>query len=347
LASTHLLALKVYGASTAGVLNGSMGFDEETLEPTYILRLGAPGKSAGLEIARRLGLPATLLQRARAALGTRERDLSHFLSQFEDRIRELERSQAALEQDRQRLAAREKSLAEEWAKREAAKIRELERQVELVLDRFEAQAHEAIAQIASTAEQRRAATQAQRNVARVKRELREDVETAVLSAQAGAEPGAATPLKIAEGSRVRLKDLREPARVRRLLGADRLEVEAGVLKMQVSRDEVLEVLPGPGEGAKLPQNVTFRPAGPEAYVSTREINVIGKRAEEAHDLVDKFLDSALLASVSRIRIVHGHGMGILRRTIAELLAANPNVEKFYPASPNEGGAGATIVELKE
>jgi len=347
LASTHLLALKVYGASTAGVLNGSMGFDEETLEPTYILRLGAPGKSAGLEIARRLGLPATLLQRARAALGTRERDLSHFLSQFEDRIRELERSQAALEQDRQRLAAREKSLAEEWAKREAVKIRELERQVELVLDRFETQAHEAIAQIASTAEQRRAATQAQRNVARVKRELREEVETAVLSAQAGAEPGAATPLKIAEGSRVRLKDVREPARVRRLLGADRLEVEAGVLKMQVSRDEVLEVLPGPGEGAKLPQNVTFRPAGPEAYVSTREINVIGKRAEEAHDLVDKFLDSALLASVSRIRIVHGHGMGILRRTIAELLAANPNVEKFYPASPNEGGAGATIVELKE
>ncbi len=75
LASTHLLALKIYGANTSGVLNGSMGFNEETLEPTYILRVGAPGKSAGIDIARRLGLPQPLLEKARAALSTREQDL--------------------------------------------------------------------------------------------------------------------------------------------------------------------------------------------------------------------------------------------------------------------------------
>jgi DNA mismatch repair protein MutS2 len=79
----------------------------------------------------------------------------------------------------------------------------------------------------------------------------------------------------------------------------------------------------------------------------REINVIGQRAEEACQIVDKFLDSAVLAGVQRIRIVHGFGMGILRRAIGELLAANPNIEKYYPASQSEGGAGATIVELKE
>jgi DNA mismatch repair protein MutS2 len=147
---------------------------------------------------------------------------------------------------------------------------------------------------------------------------------------------------------VRLKGVREAARVRRLIGNDRIEVEAGFMKMQVGRDEVLEVLPGPGEGgAKLPQGVSFKPAGPEAYVSVREINVIGKHAEEAREEVDKFLDSAVLASANRVRIVHGHGMGILKRAIAELLAANPNVEKFYPAPQSEGGAGATIAELKE
>src|SRR5436305_5042055 len=68
LASTHLLALKVYGANTEGVLNASMGFDEETLQPTYVLRTGAPGKSAGLDIAARLGLAPTLLERARTAM---------------------------------------------------------------------------------------------------------------------------------------------------------------------------------------------------------------------------------------------------------------------------------------
>jgi DNA mismatch repair protein MutS2 len=88
-------------------------------------------------------------------------------------------------------------------------------------------------------------------------------------------------------------------------------------------------------------------AGPTWDVSYRELNVIGQRADEAVEQVDKFLDSAALASVNRVRIVHGHGMGVLKRTIAELLQSNPHVGRFYPATPAEGGAGATIVELRE
>jgi DNA mismatch repair protein MutS2 len=347
LASTHLLALKVFGANTEGVLNGSMGFDEETLEPTYILRLGAPGKSAGLDIARRHGLPAEILEQARATLGTRERDLGRFLAELDRRLTEVATLQRGLEEERQRLQAREKALTEEWAKRESAKLKEIERQTELVLERFEAQAHEAIDKIALTGDQKRAASQALRNVSKVKRELREELQSTILATQSDSRQGDIAPLKIVEGARVRLKDIREPARVRRLIGADRLEVEAGFMKMQVSRDDVLEVLPESAGGSKLPQGVTFKPSGPEVYISVREVNVIGKRAEEARDLVDKFLDSAVLASVNRIRIVHGHGMGILRRMIAELLSENPNVEKFYTAPQNEGGTGATIVELKE
>jgi DNA mismatch repair protein MutS2 len=342
LAATHLLALKIYGANTPGVLNGSMGFNEETLEPTYILRLGAPGKSAGLDIARRLGLPAPLLERARASLGTREQDLARFLSELDQRLAEVGRLQAGLKQQQEKLAAREKALAQESEKREAAKLKELERRCDLVLEKFEAQARETIAQIAAGGEQKRAL----RSVAKVKRELQEDMDATILSAKADAQQGQLAPPKIAEGARVRLKGVRDPARVRRLIGEDLVEVEAGILKMQVSRDDVLEVLPAPGEGLRLPANVSFKP-GPEVYTSVGEINVIGQRAEEAVEKVDKFLDSAVVAGVQRIRIVHGFGMGVLRRAIAELLAANPNVEKFYAASPSEGGAGATIVELKE
>ncbi len=118
------------------------------------------------------------------------------------------------------------------------------------------------------------------------------------------------------------------------------------MKVQVGLEDIDEVLPpGAPEASRLPKNVSYEP-GPTWDVSFREINLIGERAEEARDRVDKFLDSASLASVDRIRIVHGHGMGVLRKTIAELLADNPHVEKFYPASPAEGGTGATIVELK-
>jgi DNA mismatch repair protein MutS2 len=343
LASTHLLALKIYGANTEGVLNGSMGFNEETLEPTYVLRLGAPGKSAGIDIARRLGLPAALLDRARSALSTRERDLARFLSELDRRLKEVAELQTALERDRERLAAREKAVAEEWAKKESAKLRELERQYELVIERFDARAQETLGRIASGGDRKKAESQAMRAVAKAKRELREEINATVLSTTAGE----AAPLKIAEGAQIRLRGVREPARVRRIIGEDRLEVEAGFLKMQVSRDEVLEVLAAPAGASKLPRNVSFKPAGPDVYVSMQEINVIGERAEAARERVDKFLDSAVLASVNRVRIVHGHGMGILKRTIAELLAGHPSVERFYPAPQNEGGAGATIVELKE
>jgi DNA mismatch repair protein MutS2 len=124
-----------------------------------------------------------------------------------------------------------------------------------------------------------------------------------------------------------------------------LEVEAGLMRMQVTTDDVEEVLPAAPENTRLPKNVSYE-AGPRWDVSYREINVIGKRAEEAREEVDKFLDSAAMASVDRVRIVHGHGMGILRRVIGELLATNPHVEKYYPATPAEGGTGATVVELK-
>ena len=79
----------------------------------------------------------------------------------------------------------------------------------------------------------------------------------------------------------------------------------------------------------------------------QEINVIGQHAEEARDAVDEFLDRAVMATASRVRIVHGHGMGILKKVISELLSNHPHVARFYPAPQQEGGAGATIVELRE
>ena len=342
LASTHLLALKVYGANTDGVLNGSMGFDEHTLEPTYILRLGAPGKSAGLEIAGRLGMPERLIESARQSLSTQERDISRFLSELHDRIDQVAKAEEELRRQREALEARERGLAKEWEQREAAKLRELERRCDAAISDFEAQARDTIDKILEGSEQRKAAEQASRRVSKARREFQEQVQRTVLSNS----PSATPVVPIEEGSRVRLKGIREPARVRRRIGDDRLEVDAGLLKMQVSIDDVEEVLPATPEAARLPRNVSFQSAGPKWDVSYREINVIGKRAEEARDEVDKFLDSAAMASVDRVRIVHGHGMGILKRAIAELLATNPHVEKFYPASQSEGGAGATVVELK-
>jgi DNA mismatch repair protein MutS2 len=347
LVSTHLMALKVYGASTEGVVNGSMGFDEQTFEPTYHLQVGLPGKSAGLEIATRLGMPEDIMNRARRSLSDRERDVTRFLAELHKRLEATQALEAELRAKVEEAARREKDLAREWEKRESAKLKELERRTDEALARFEEQAQETIGKIAQSGEKRKAEQEAARRVAKTKRELREDFASTVLETQDDARQGRIQPLRIEEGARVRLRDIRDPARVRRVLGPGRYEVEAGFLKMQITVDDVIEVLPeGGGATARLPRNVTYRPA-PELAPVHQEINVIGQRAEEAREAVDEFLDRAVMATASRVRIVHGHGMGVLKKAIQELLSRHPHVAKFYQAPQHEGGAGATIVELRD
>lgn len=336
-ASTHLLALKLYGASTAGVRNGAMGFDDATLEPTYVLRLGAPGKSAGLDIASRLGLDPALIQDARARMTTTERDIAHFLSEMHQRLDALDRDRGAVAGKERALALREQALEQNWEKKYASKIRELEQRASEISAQFEKQAHETIGDLSQKARVK---------IAKTRREFQEAVETAIETAGLPAAHATAAPpkLKLTEGARVRLKNIRQPATVRRILTNGFLEVDAGFLRMQVAAADVEEVLPPAGAAAARPP-VSFR-QGPSFDGSFREINLIGQRAEEACRQVDKLLDSAALAEVDRIRIVHGHGMGILKRAIADLLARHPHVQKFYVAPPEEGGSGATIVELK-
>jgi DNA mismatch repair protein MutS2 len=328
------MAMKVYGASTAGVLNGSMGFDEATLEPTYILRLGAPGKSAGLDIASRLGLDPALIETARGRMAASDRDVARFLSELHQRLEQLEAERAEVAARSQALTLREQGLEQTWERKYTAKIREVEDRAGALSAQFERRAQETIEDLSQKARAR---------IAKTRREFHEQVASLAPTPVSGGT-AAAAPLKLEEGAQVRLKGIRQPATVRRVLQSGEVEVDAGYLKMRVPAADVEEVI------AKVPvqtrgQSITFS-QGPEFATSVREINLIGHRAEEACESVDKFLDTAAVAQAERVRIVHGHGMGILRKAIAELLARNPHVAKFYAARPEEGGTGATIVELK-
>jgi len=345
LASTHLPALKIYAANTPGVLSGSMGFDDRTLEPTFVLTLGAPGKSAGLEIAARLGMPAHIIERARAAMSSSGREVARFLAELHRKLEDVEQIRFALEEERKTLAEREQTLEKEWTRKEEAKLREMEARFESLAARFEQEAKDAIARIYEEGAKQKAAEQMLRKVARIRRGFEEELRESLHGAEPHAAPPA-PPTLIREGAMVRVRDLRAPARVRRMLSDEWVEVEAGFIKVQVPRDDILEVISESGEAQKLPRNVSLQ-TGPRWQILCREINVIGKRADEACEEVDKFLDDAALAGVQRVRVIHGHGMGILKKAIAALLSRNPHVGKYYPATPAEGGAGATIVELRE
>jgi DNA mismatch repair protein MutS2 len=287
-----------------------------------------------------------IIDRARAAMSTTERDIARFLSELHERLDKSTALQRELEQRLAQVKARETDLERNFKRRETDMLRKLQDRFDEVVANFEARALDTIQNVKELKEQKKLQEQARLQVARVKREGMEEMQTYVISAAESPAPLSTKP-KLEEGARVILKGIRQPARIRRILSDTVIEVDAGFLKMQVSIDDVQEVLPekDPG-GSKLPKNTTFQQAGPKWDRSYQEINVIGKRAEEALEEVDYFLDQAALASVDRVRIVHGHGMGVLKKAVANLLAKSPHVEKFYPATAQEGGAGATIAELK-
>ncbi len=342
LASTHLLALKIYGVNHDGVVSASMGFDDQTLLPTFELRVGAPGKSAGLDTAERFGILPELIEKARAAMSTREQDIARFLQELHQKLE----TATALEVDASRklaeLQGRERELEDRFTKRESQRIRDFEAKTAKLLSEFERGSRETIESIRSTAETKKAAEQAQLKAAKFKREFQAEA-TAAIRPQ-GAPEVAAGP-KLVVGVKVRIENVREPAQVLRILDNGRVEVQAGFMKMQVAREEVLEVLTKAEATRKLPANVRFEP-GPTWDTPTREINVIGQHAEEAIDNVDRFLDKASLASIARVRIIHGHGYGILKKAIEKMLAKHPHVARHYGATPAEGGTGATIAELR-
>lgn len=346
LVSTHLMALKVYGASTAGVLNASMGFDEKTLEPTYVLRLGAPGQSAGLDIARRLGLDESLIAEARERMTSAEQDVARFLAEMHQKLAEVDQQRAGVEARERAVENRERAVEKEWERKFSAKLQEMERRAAALSADFEKRAEETIGELSQ---------KARAKVARTRREFHESVEalrpalseTGAPQAQESAQK-LPVKLKLEPGARVRLRGVKQPAVVRRLLGDETVEVEAGFLKMRIATADIEEVLPSSDASSRkagLGAGIAFK-QGPAFETPYREINLIGQRAEEAMDQVEKFLDNATLAQVERVRIIHGHGMGVLKKAVADLLKHSPHVEKFYVAPPEEGGAGSTIAVLK-
>jgi len=321
-----------------------MGFDEATLEPTYRLQVGLPGKSAGIAIATRLELPQDVIAHAREVLPKLEADFQSLLVELQRQLEEATERTRQVEEARQEAERRRLELERQALEREEKRKREWERKSDELIRHFDQRAQATLQQILENVEHRKAAEQAQRLVAKAKREFRE--EAAEVLAPPEGHPAPAPQPTISEGMQVRIRDVRDAAVVRRVLKNGLLDVEAGYLKMRIPVDDVVEVM-GPESGAKArPRGVTVT-TGPRWDVSYREINVIGQHAEEAIEQVDKFLDSAALASVNRIRIIHGHGMGILKRAVAEFLQHNPHVARFYGAPQSEGGAGATIVELRE
>ncbi|GGG66113.1 endonuclease MutS2 [Edaphobacter dinghuensis] len=353
--TTHLTSLKVYAANHAGVLNAAVGFDQETLTPTYELRLGVPGASAGLNIAARLGLSPEIIAAARAQMTTQTADIGAFLDQLHDQLTAAGAEREALRRREQEIARQRVRLETEGRAEQKARTKELEVKLGSLIEDFAYQMRETVKAIDDKAAAQKIARDSAARLARLRREFSEQFNSTVVAHNTGADrndPAAQphVPKGIKVGDLVKLKSLGRQARVDRVVDAKTFEVSIGPMKMRASVDDIAAVesvkVVTPLEAARRRGNVTVATSNDPDYMSS-EINVIGRTADEAHDEVERFLDRAFLTGLPRIRIVHGTGMGVLRRTLREFLRGHPHVTTVTEPPQNEGGQGATVVELRQ
>ena len=357
LISTHHTSLKLYAAKRTGVLNASVGFDEQTLAPTFALRLGVPGASAGINIATRLGLDPAIIAEARAQQNTQTQDIAHFLDQLHGQLDAVATERETLRRREQEVAREKSRLENEGLKEWRIKVRDLESQLQSLLKDFTYQIRETVRAIDDRAAQQKLSKEAERRIAKLRREFSDQFNSVVVAQHSGADRGDtyAQPhvvRNVAVGDSVKLKSLGKTGVVQRQLEGNAFEVAIGAMKMRVARDDIAEVIAArdirvasPLEAAR-GRGVTVSVAHPEDSVRS-ELNVIGRTVAEATDEVEQYLDRAFLAGLPRIRIVHGMGMGVLRKALRSLLEHHPHVALVAEASPSEGGAGATIVDLRQ
>jgi DNA mismatch repair protein MutS2 len=350
--STHHTSLKVYAANTEGVVNAAVGFEERTLQPTYELRIGVPGASAGINIAQRLGLNPQIIESARARLHTQTQDVSKFLDRLHAQLKELESERQAIRRRELELSREMKRLESEGEHEQRQKTREFERKIESLLRDFEYQMRESVNAVQERAAAQKLSKEAERRVAKLRREFKEQFDASVVAHKTGADHGDpnARPHEIkliTEGDIVKLKSLGRTAVIKRKVDDNTFEVEMGAMKMKIPRHDVAEVV---GHGGSSPV-AAARAKGISVSVqddlsAATELNVIGFNVDDATREVEKFVDRAFLAGMPRVRIVHGSGMGILRKALRQFLQKHPHVETVNEPPQNEGGAGATVVELK-
>jgi len=358
LATTHHDRLKTYASTTAGVVNAAVEFDDVNLRPTYRLMVGVPGGSSGIAIANRLGIAKGIIERARALLTPESREAADLIAYLHRSRDELDRMQKQMTSERHALEEERKKLRTEWVERQQRRIKELEAQFAEMQKRFD----ENVARVVEAVKERELRVQLEKTSRRkmqgVRSEAREELNAAVVQtiSKSQADLGvnaasleAVSADRLQPGARIRVRGFSKPVLLRRIDGSS-AEIEAGPLRMKVALDEITGIegaaaaAQSSSPASRLP-SVTVSSQRGEAGASD-EINVIGMTVEEATDRLDKFLDDAALAHKARVRVIHGHGTGALRKGIGEFLASHPLVEKHSFETEEHGGKAITIVELQ-
>jgi DNA mismatch repair protein MutS2 len=366
IASTHYRGLKIYATNNDFVVNASVEFDEKTLRPTYRLLTGLAGASSGIEIARRFGIPQNVIEVARENVETSARDAADFLSKIKRESQVAEDTRRALEDERETVARKFASLDIEFRTKEKKRQKEFEDELAQNLEGFERQVRASIENI----EDKAARAKLEKEIAKQKAELKrtaisklsdstdferqigggDEEKDAEARALAKAQVVFADSKEnIAVGSQVYVSSYGKVGKIEKLANGI-AEILVGSMRLREKIENlrpVVETNPKKNSRAenlqKKSQHANLRLDENETAI---EINLIGKKTSVVDTEVDRFLDEAFMSGHTQVRIIHGMGTGALRNAVHDFLRNHPHVERYALAPREQGGDGATVVELK-
>jgi DNA mismatch repair protein MutS2 len=353
LVTTHHPELKAYAHAKQGVVNASVEFDLETLQPTFRLTIGLPGRSNALAIAQRLGMPESIIAAARAELSPEDLRVEDLLDEIH-RQRDLAyQARAAAEQARQDVERLRADLA--------ARLERIEEERRAVLEEARAEAARQVEELRAELEAARRALAGTRQPLEVLQPIEEQIEEledivlepVVRKPPVIQETEAVRPIRL--GDRVRLRSL-DTQGVVSALSEEEVEVQVGSLRVRTRLAEVTlvgEEAEAEAKPARRRRSGVEEPPGagsaPESFLLASpgvELDLRGQRADEALSAMERYLDAAFLAGLPFVRVIHGKGTGKLRQAVRESLGAHPHVASFEAGGEKEGGDGVTVAKLR-
>lgn len=346
-ATTHYAELKVYAMRSKGVTNASCEFDVETLQPTYRLLIGIPGKSNAFAISRRLGLPEQIIDAARNTVSQNDLDFEDVLNQLEQQRQQMEAARIEAEQLRRETEKNKQKSDEYYAeiKKEKEKAEAKARaEAQSIIDEARRTANSVYDELKALRKQLRDTADAQginERQAELRRQLNEAERNLAPAKQTVSRPAPSREIRV--GDTVELLKLGTKASVLAINKDGTYQLQAGIMKVNAKPEEVYLLENEQQQNVKKYLERTRRELKNTA--TSPELDLRGMDAIEAEAVLSNFLDTAFMANLEQVRIIHGKGTGVLRKTVHELLKRSKHVKKYRLGVYGEGEDGVTIAEI--
>ena len=350
MATTHYSELKAFALSTPGVQNASCEFDVATLQPTYRLLIGIPGKSNAFAISEKLGLPSYIIDEAREQISERDESFEDIVSSLEQSRRELEAQTESASRRELNLLEREKKLQEASSRLEAQRdkvLRQANEEARAILQEAKNYADQTMKDFRKFGKSGINTSEMERRRSELRGKL-SDAQSKTAMPTAGSGSRKPKPETLQRGDSVRILSMNLTGTVSSLPDArGNLFVRCGIIRSKVNIADLElvdeEVITTPA----LKKAGTGKLKMAKSYSVSSEINLLGKTVDEAIVELDKYLDDAYLAHLSSVRVIHGKGTGALRKGIHNYLRRHRHVADFHLGEFGEGDAGVTIVTFRK